>query len=556
MKLRPYQNAAISDVINSWDSGNNNTLLTVPTGGGKTVIASALIENLVSDKGRVLFMANRTELISQTYNTLQRIGINASTITSNRVDINSHSAAIAMHQTLKNRLTKKQYFDYFSQFSHIIIDECHYGDFKWIFQHEALVKAKILGLTATPIAAKKNEPLRDFYQNIVEPTSVKELLEIGSLVPARFFAGQRDLSGLSVKGGEFTESSQEAVFAGKAKYDDVVQQYLKFCAGRQCIVFNTTQRMAVEQAAAFNEAGIKCDYIISGNDEHKGSTDEHRAKVLQKFKNGEIQVISNTAILTAGFDAPVCSAIILNFATMQRAKYVQCIGRGSRPCPEIGKTDFIVVDMGENNYRFGLFDMMWERKGKVNRLISSWSELFWNPFTPKPDGLPPTKDCPKCNALLPAQARICVCGHVFPVKEKEAVKVNLAEVQVEKSPEKMIQEWMWVAKNKNLSENFVLKKIRENLGVEGIYMYAEMQGRGKVWADSYYRTRKEKLWADIKKTFPIKTVTDYIAEDIRKQLNSRVDFFKVETNYREKVLAYPADYLKQVFKISDETLAQ
>lgn len=553
MDLRYYQKDAKQGVYNSWDNGYFKTLLTVPTGGGKTVIASSLIQDLVSEKARVLFLANRTELISQTDATMKRIGVTPSLITAQRVEINSHQVAIAMHATLKNRLTKKQYFDYFSNFSHLVIDECHYGDFKWIFEHEAFKAPRVLGLTATPIAAKKNEPLRDFYHNIVEPVNIEELIAQNSLVPARYFAGKRDLSLLKVSGNDFSEASQEAVFAGKAKYDDVVGKYLEFCAGRQCIVFNTTQRMAVEMAAAFNAASIPADYLISGNKDFDGSSDPHRKKVLADFKSGKIQVICNTAILTAGFDAPVCSAIILNYATMQRAKYVQCIGRGARPCKEIGKTDFIVVDMGENNYRFGLFDMMWERKGKVNRLIESWSELFWNPYTPKPEGLPPTKDCPKCNAMVAAQVRICPnCAFEFPIKPKAAVQgVDFVEVKVEKSPEKMIHEWIAISKKPSIpnAENFVLKKIRENLGVKGLYLYAEIMKRERVWADSYYRTRKEKLWADIKKTFPLPTVQDAIGKDIAKQLQSGTDFFKIEIYFRETAIKHPDEYLRQFFKI-------
>ncbi|MCS7028130.1 MAG: DEAD/DEAH box helicase [Bacteroidia bacterium] len=547
MYLRGYQKAAIAGVFKSWDSGNTRIILTVPTGGGKTVIAANIIKELAHSGRRVLMLINRMELAAQTAATLNRLDLQPSIITANSIHITNHSVAIAMHATLKNRLNKKQYFDYFSNFTHIIIDECHYGDFRWVFEHEALKNAKVLGLTATPIAAKKDTPLKNIYHDIIEPVSVKELIAEGALVPARYFSGKRDLSGLQIKGGEFTENSQEAVFAGKACYDDVIGKYIEFCEGRQCIVFNTTQRMAVELAAAFNEKGIKAAYLISGNEDYKGTSDAERKSILEAFKRAEIQVITNTAILTAGFDAPICSAIILNFATLQRAKYVQCIGRGARPYPN--KQDFVIVDMGENHYRFGLFDMMWERKGKVRRLISSWAELFWNPILPS-EGLPPVKDCPSCVALVAAQAKTCPnCGYVFPVKPKEYVKKEFAEINIEKCPEKMIRDWIYLAKSKRFAggENFVLKKIRENLGVEGLYLYANIVGRQKSWADAYYRSRKEKLWADIKRIFPITAVQNCIAADIRKQLESKVDFFKIEIHYREKVLSNPSEYLRKFF---------
>lgn len=552
MQLREYQKKAVAEVFSAWQSGTKRLVLTLPTGGGKTVIAVKIVEHIIESNRRVLLFVNRAELLRQTVDTMRRIGIEPSLLSADEMRINSPAICIAMQATMRKRLKKNGYLEYFKNFTHVIIDECHYGDYDWIFKFPAFKDTYFLGLTATPISADKKKPLRTYYHQIIEPVSVKELIDIGSLVPARFFACERDLSSLLVRGGEYTESSQEEVFAGQARYEDVVAKYNEFCAGRKCIVFNTTQKMAVELAQTFNKLGVKADYLISGNEDFNGVSDRRRRKILDEFCNGDLMVLSNTAILTAGFDAPVCSAIILNYATMRRTKYFQCIGRGARPYP--GKKDFIVLDFGENYFRFGLFDMMWERKGKVNRIIDSWAQLFYNPDVEPKQALPPVKDCPQCKAMLPIQTRICPnCGYEFLQKEKEIASVsNFIEVSLDVSPEKMIRKWIYLALTKDVGgENFVLKKIRENLGINGLRLYASLVGRESSWVDAYCRNRKERLWADIVRTFPIKSVQDFIAADIRKQLAGNVDFFKIELAYREKVLAHPDEFLRKYF-LGDE----
>ena len=63
--LRPYQNEAIAAIKRDWHAGINDVLLTMATGGGKTAVFLALLNNvLVSDK-RGLVIAHLKEVIDQ-----------------------------------------------------------------------------------------------------------------------------------------------------------------------------------------------------------------------------------------------------------------------------------------------------------------------------------------------------------------------------------------------------------------------------------------------------------------------------------------------------------
>lgn len=47
MKLRPYQEESKSAVLNEWNQGVLKTLLVLPTGCGKTIVFSKIIEDRV-----------------------------------------------------------------------------------------------------------------------------------------------------------------------------------------------------------------------------------------------------------------------------------------------------------------------------------------------------------------------------------------------------------------------------------------------------------------------------------------------------------------------------
>ena len=73
MELRPYQEQARQAIEKEWASGVKNTLLVLPTGCGKTVVFSKVIEDQVKEGKRVLVMAHRGELLDQAADKLHRM---------------------------------------------------------------------------------------------------------------------------------------------------------------------------------------------------------------------------------------------------------------------------------------------------------------------------------------------------------------------------------------------------------------------------------------------------------------------------------------------------
>ena len=127
MKFAPrkYQLDAVRSVLKKIDEGTKKMLLHLPTGSGKTVIASIIIDEILkmSSEHKVLFIAHRCEILNQTLEKIsqQSPHIKASIEQGDRKTNGDEKIVIASVQSIVRRKGK---FDA-SEFSTIICDECH-----------------------------------------------------------------------------------------------------------------------------------------------------------------------------------------------------------------------------------------------------------------------------------------------------------------------------------------------------------------------------------------------------------------------------------------------
>ena len=64
MELRPYQEEARSSIQMEWANGNKRTLLVLPTGTGKTIVFSKVIEDRVRLGERVLVQTQSSRVLA------------------------------------------------------------------------------------------------------------------------------------------------------------------------------------------------------------------------------------------------------------------------------------------------------------------------------------------------------------------------------------------------------------------------------------------------------------------------------------------------------------
>src|SRR5438045_1250650 len=103
--LRPHQQRGVDGVYTAWNSGARRVCLTMPTGGGKTITAGAIVQACVARGQRALWVAHRIELVDQACATLQRLGVRAGAVceaAQSAVDVDA-PVQVATVQTLAAR---------------------------------------------------------------------------------------------------------------------------------------------------------------------------------------------------------------------------------------------------------------------------------------------------------------------------------------------------------------------------------------------------------------------------------------------------------------------
>lgn len=394
------------------------------TGGGKTVLFAGLTDRFRRKytNQRVLIAVHRQELMHQTVAALKKVanidagmliaGYNTPVRKVNdfMVPYNAAQVIVCMIETLHNRF--KKYHNYLGDIGMLITDECHLANFNKIYDH--FPKSLIVGFTATPISANKRIPMNTFFDDIVSPVTIEELIADGRLAKniTITIKGAVNRKKLKVKGGDFDENEMAKAFSTAKHIEECVKAYTKYCMGQKTMIFNCNIEHSKLVTDAFVRAGYNCRHI-DGN-----ATDEERTATLSWFRDTHDAICCNVGLWTTGFDEPTVLNIIMNRATMSLPLWLQCCGRGSRAIPGV-KDHFKIIDLGAN-----------VAEHQDWHYPHNWVAYFHHPekVGPKKGG-GPTKLCVECEAMIHLSTKICPYCGANNAKEIEYDKAIL-ELQV------------------------------------------------------------------------------------------------------------------------------
>jgi ATP-dependent helicase IRC3 len=337
--LRPYQEEAIEAINHAEMGGIDRPLVALPTGTGKTVIFSHLIDQR---PGRALVLAHRDELIRQAVDKLLMVNPDFD-IGIVKAEENEVSApvVVASVQTLSrpNRLAQL-----WQDFRTVIVDEAHHGvadTYQRILERVGSFGPGgplTVGFTATPERGDK-VGLGRVWEKIVYQKSLLEMITAGYLCDLRAIriTLKADLDQVHTRHGDFVDSELESALLNADAPKHVVAAYQEHAAGRKALVFTPTVWLAHDMAEAFQNAGIAGEAL-------DGTTpDDERRDILLRLHSGETSVVCNCAVLTEGFDEPSVDCIIIARPTKSKPLYIQMVGRGTRTYP--GKADCLVLDV-------------------------------------------------------------------------------------------------------------------------------------------------------------------------------------------------------------------
>lgn len=301
--LRSYQERAISDLRAQYAAGKRAPCLVLPTGAGKTVIAASIIRSAVARKRRVLFLVHRTELQSQSVAKLENAGVTDLRIIKAGQDIGSREAPVTVASI--PTLTR---WENLPAADLVVFDECHHVVAKtWARIATAYQRSHLLGMTATPQRAD-GKPLGDIFDSIVVGATVRELIELGHLVPCRVWAPQTP------------PDSGEIAF-------DPAEAYRLHARGQRAVIFCVTVDHAEQVAAAMPVPTRVVHGEMSAKD---------RAAALRDFADGRVLALANVHVLTEGFDCPAATVCILTRKPEHAGTYLQCLDSATQVLTQRG----------------------------------------------------------------------------------------------------------------------------------------------------------------------------------------------------------------------------
>lgn len=382
IRLYPHQAQAIQS-LDRWErSGSDGAgLLVLPTGGGKTLTATYWLMRAILDKGgKVLWIAHRHELLDQAYHAFERVcyrDLSPHTqsyryrILSGRHDKAVHirpedDILIASKSSLTHDLShiRKKWIEPNKGRICMVIDEAHHapaGEYRKLIGalKESGGDFRLLGLTATPFrTAEKEQGLLSklFPDDILYKTDLRTLIEQGILAEPIFHPIDTEIKMadwfraenadalleriVSEKGFDFDspgapgEQAARLIAAHSERNRLIVDTYAnnREMYGKT-LVFAINVDMAIALNQLFQARGIRSEYVVSSlRDAVTGvsRSNEENAAILQRFREGELEVLVNVNILTEGTDLPQVQTVFLTRPTKSTILMTQMIGRALR----------------------------------------------------------------------------------------------------------------------------------------------------------------------------------------------------------------------------------
>ena len=334
MDLRPYQEEARTAVEQDWAEGYSRTLLVLPTGTGKTIVFSKIVEDQIRQGRRCLILAHRGELLDQAADKIYKAtGLRCAVEKAEETCLGSwYMAAVGSVQSLMRETRLSRFApDYFGC---IVVDEAHHAlsdGYQRVLNHFA--EARVLGVTATPDRGDMRN-LGQYFQHLAYEYTLPKAIRDGYLCPIKAVTIPLtlDLSGAGVQAGDFKSSDIDTAL--DPYLHQIAAEMQTYCKDRKTVVFLPLVRTSQKFRDILNAQGFRAAEV------NGGSAD--RAEVLRDFDAGRYDVLCNSMLLTEGWDCPAVDCIVVLRPTKVRSLYSQMVGRGTRLHP--GKEDLLLLD--------------------------------------------------------------------------------------------------------------------------------------------------------------------------------------------------------------------
>lgn len=396
--LHDYQEIVVDEIRRLLrGEGGLRGLLSLPTGAGKTrVTIEALVQAMSSGElgSPILWVAQTSELCEQAVQswsevwrgrgprerlTLSRLYQH---FEADEVEV-GRQVVVATIQKLAAGVYTKSSYDWLARAHCIVVDEAHQSVgtqytqlLDWQGMPRNQDRVPVIGLTATPfrgVNVTETQTLIKRYGSrrldtpaLGEQDAYARLQNIGILA----HVDQQTLPGSEI---ELSDDELAELRRMRQLPDRPIQQLARDIGRNRTLLdsikaldaewpillFALSVEHAQTMSALLTREGISAAAISSKTD--RGL----RRHYVDRFRSGDLRVLTNFGVLTAGFDAPRVRALYVTRPVYAPNSYQQMIGRGLRGPRNGGTKRCLLVNVADNVAQFGeqlaftYFDYLW-----------------------------------------------------------------------------------------------------------------------------------------------------------------------------------------------------
>jgi len=348
--LRDYQVEDKKSILEALKA-HQSIIYSLPTGGGKSVVAADLIDDYVKEGKRIFFTVHRRKLLKQMQSHLDSKNIESGFLYGKDTSVLDKQVAMGSINTAQR--SDRLFLIADQKYDVLFIDEAHRAistGYNKLIEEMVLAnpEIKIIGLTATPYRLDKKDLSKNFQLIVESQETTETLIQKGYLANYRIYSTPTHLFNNEVEtnsNGDFRMSQMSQYMRKKELMDYAIESYKRYADNKQMLVYCVDVDHARATVNSYVEAGYTSIDIITGK-----TPEGKRNQLYDNFESGDLRILVSVETMTEGVDLPMCSVIQSLRPTKSLTLYLQMIGRGMRP---YGDEELIILDNSMNYSRLG-----------------------------------------------------------------------------------------------------------------------------------------------------------------------------------------------------------
>ena len=412
MHLRKWQKKII-DNFPSIINEHRRFILKAPTGAGKTVLASEIVERFYKGK-KIIVLCHRLVLLEQLEMALgEKHAVRKLAVSDTGSAFEDYDILLSTSMRAKPMLR-----DAVAKADLIIVDEAHrvspngkgYKRILDDFVEHGKAEAQFIGLTASPErrTGDQRDQLNLAFDAIIDCANIEDLIRENILAEPVYrphFVHDLDLDGIDVSSGDFPVEKLSSAIIKSSMIDYAIWSYceerLKLSMKPVSAWFCADISVAKATLQNIRQYNIEAAIVTAA------TPIKERMRLLAKHESGEIEAIVSVGVLAEGWDNPHCNIIVHLRPTLSKVLWGQSVGRGLRSAP--GKEKCVVIDVSSNWSTFGPVEKLQWNLWSHPRSFMQFKDRF-NWIGQQQDGEESSGIHLLCKNELPNGTR---CSHIY-----------------------------------------------------------------------------------------------------------------------------------------------